>query len=196
MAQPDLLADAGVKKERAKSSHPEASLQVSVKKWCRECIAIAHKFKAFERSKNSFTPGAKVGRHFWEANKGVEKGTLDTCVIIEGGAHHWIELKAPGIKIDPVDDEAQLQEIRDLTDLGVRAAWTNSVSGYAQILKEWGVPLYGLAMTRALDLDLLLKGRKMKRAGVPKKKRSDKPRTEKPTGSQLRVAHRAWSLQK
>ena len=188
----DLFA-VGAAPEKRRNKHPEANLQTQVQKWCRESIRCKHKFKAFDRSKNTRAPGSAVGRHLQEWKKGIRAGTLDTCVITEpNAAHHWIELKAPGVSIDPKEDDKQIQEIADIRALGGFADWTNSVVGYARLLEGWGVPLYGLAMVRAEDLDRLLLGRKMRTEGLlPKRKRGrGKPRALKPTQGALAVMRR------
>jgi hypothetical protein len=173
--------------QKAKRGHPEANLQTKIAQWCRESIRCRHKFKAFDRAKNSYAPGSDRGRHLYEWQKGIRRGTLDTCVITEGGVHHWIELKAPGVTIDPKEDEAQIKEIADLQALGGFAGWTNSVVGYARMLAEWSVPLHGLAMVRAEDLDRLLLAKKMKKSGkAPRSYR--KPRGAAPSRAGMKFA--------
>ena len=189
----DLLDYAPLPKEKRKHGHPEANLQTQVGKWCRECIKTPHKFKAFDRSRNSFAAGSPVGRHLFEWQKGIDKGTLDTCVIIEGGAHHWIELKAPGKVIDPRKDAAQLEEIAGLRALRIHADWTNSVQGYARLLQGWGIALYPLAMVRAEDLDRLLAGAAMRKAA--KAPRSYRPRKPPTTAAGLRFGRIRDGLQ-
>jgi hypothetical protein len=176
------------KRKRAKSAHPEANLQTKIGQWCRESIRCKHKFKAFDRSQNSRVPGSPVGRHLFEWQRGLRRGTLDTCVITAPDArHHWIELKAPGVSIDPKDDEAQIKEIADIRELGGQAGWTNSVVGYATLLAGWGVDLYPLAMIRAEDLDRLLADAKARKVG--KRPRSYRPRKAPVTAAGLRFAH-------
>jgi hypothetical protein len=159
------------------TGHPEANLQTQLVKWARECVIPPHKFKAFDRSKN------ENNRHMYEARRGVQKGTLDTCLILQGGRHIWIELKAHGVKLDPKKNEAQAEEIADLVALDVAATWVNSIAAYARYLQSLGVPLRPLAFVRAEDLDLLCIGREMTRKGSAP--RSYKPRSSKARSKSL-----------
>src|ERR1700722_13855901 len=188
----DLFPTSEAPTTKPKRGHPEANLQTKIAQWVRECVKQKHKFKAFERSKNSHAAGATVGRHFWEWNKGVRAGTLDTCLITEPNAvHRWGELKAPGVQIDPVEDAHQIQEIADIRALGGYADWTNSVAGYAKLLIGWGVELFPLAMLRAEGMDRTLAGAKTEKIG--KRKRAYRVRKEKPSARTLKFgrAHSA-----
>jgi hypothetical protein len=184
--------------QKPRNAHPEHNLQTQIVKWVRECVVPKHKLKCYDRSKNSITKKqraqGRMGRHLFEWQRGITPGTLDTDLVTEPHAiSHRIELKAPGVKIDPVADEHQIKEIAELRELGGFADWTNSVTGYATLLRDWGVELRPLAMVRAQDLDLLLLGKKMRREGLlPKKARrsSGKPRSTKPSGAALAAMHR------
>ena len=59
-------------------------------------------------------------------------GVPDRLVVLPGGRIAFVELKAPGRKPTPL----QQNKMRELKHLGATCVWTDSKEGVDQILKE------------------------------------------------------------
>ncbi len=106
----------------------------------------------------------------------------------------WVELKAPGGR----PSEAQTIVGAAIQTAGHQWGWCNSVVGYAEMLKRWGVPLAPMAIVNAAHKDAVLASAAIRReeakTGSPSKKRTSRPRAPKPSARKLAAAQRANDL--
>lgn len=176
-----ILADTPVPR---KIGRPEHNLQVQVKKFVRDCVDSAVSvFMAFDRSRNH-----SGMQHLMEAQRGVQRGTPDTLLLVPGVPDVFCEIKAG--KNKPSDDQERLG--RAIIATGRHWFWANSVTSYMRGLQGFGVPLRPNAALVAEHLDLLLAGREAKRkSAAPKTSVSKKPRAPKPTLGRIRRVNAA-----
>ena len=154
-------------------AQPEKALQVQCVKFCRECVLTEHLFLAFDRAQKH-----SALQHVREKARGLKAGTPDVLILVPGLAI-WAELKAGRNGTSDQQDEIGAAIIAT----GHRWEVIRSVEELGAYLRRCGVALSANADLRALDLDLVLKGAAMKAAG--KAPRSYKPRTAKPTKTQI-----------
>ena len=150
----------------------EGILQRHVKLFVRDGVTAPHEFFAFDRAK-----AAGKFSHMREAGRGVRKGTPDTLLLVLGHPPLFVELKAPGGKLDA----AQLAVGEALRAVGCRWEWCTTVLSYRAILAEMGVPMAGNATVQAMHHDgavaSLIAEAELKRGDTPK---SYAPKKAKP----------------
>ena len=156
---------------------PEHSLQVQVRKWVKECVAIDYEFFAFDRSK-----AHSQMTHFFEKARGIQAGTPDTLLMPgEGYLNVWCELKAGKNKPSEIQEHVGARIIK----LGENWFWANSVVSYAEGVHKLGIPLCGGWLARAVARDVILA------AGATKSLATSKPPTKpspvkKPAAGRIR----------
>lgn len=157
-------------------AEPEHLRQKHVRLWVRENVPTPRVFVAFDRSKKQ-----SQWQHMREKARGLRKGTADTCLQVLGLPAMWVEMKAPGKK--PDDDQRQFGA--DVVEAGALWDWTDSVVGYATIIRGWGVKLGPLAMLSAEDHDRQIAAMEIRaeesKTGKPSPKRVSKPRAPRPS---------------
>ena len=157
-------------------SGPEHRLQLRVKKFVASAVTAPHRFASHDRGQNSYGPSG-MGRHFFEAQRGVKSGEPDTSLTVGGKTIHC-ELKAPGGKLS----ENQSREGAAIRAAGGIWSWTDSVTGYGAILVANDVPLAVNWTVQAMHHDAMLAASAAKKP-APKK---SKARAEKPTLTAIR----------
>lgn len=156
---------------------PEHRLQLRVKKFVASAVTAPHRFASHDRGQNSYGK-AGIGRHFWESQRGVKSGEPDTSLTVGGRTIH-VELKAPGGKLS----DNQAREGAAIQAAGGIWAWTDSVTGYGEILSANEVPLAVNWRIQGSHHDAMLAAAAAK---VPAPKKASKPRAVKPTPARIR----------
>lgn len=146
--QPDTPPDAAPQKRRRKSANPEWILGVAIHGFANVCIDAPSIFLAFDRRRT----GAMF-QHLYEAKRGIDRGTLDTCLMVLGRPDAWVELKYPPGRVEESTRDDQWMMIRRLREAGRDAGWCDSVVGYCRLLADWGIPLTAGADIKARELD-------------------------------------------
>ncbi len=154
------------------AKHPEANLQVQIKRWVRENVVAPHVFLAFDR-----TSKKSALQHIMEARKGQRSGCPDVVLLVEGAAV-WTELKAR----DGVLSALQKELHAEMDIAGFHVSVVRSVRAYADDLVARHIHLRLAALDRADALDRLLEG-PGPRLG---KKAPGKPRVLKLTAAMVR----------
>jgi hypothetical protein len=172
------------------SAHPEHDLQVKIKQWTGENVPRPHFFFATDRRQKS----AQFS-HNREKMRGHVPGTPDTFLLLPGFPTIAIELKAKGKSV--IDGSNQ-----EIVGDAIRAAghlwgWCDTVVGYYELLRSFGVQMGDYAAIKAESHDRVLLGAAIRReeakTGVPAKARSYKPRAVKPSARALKkVAQGRW----
>lgn len=170
----------------------EHTFQAMAIKLAAEVIAVPHRIRAFDRSRDQ-----SGTQHLHESGRGVRKGTPDTELICAGRSVN-VELKKPGTRhlkaYQP--SEAQKAEMRNLRAAGAYAdvAWS-----LTEVVGHWraaGVPLSAAADALAEARDRSL----MERIANPKKVRKGQGFgggriAKKPTQRALRFDRIAMGIQ-
>lgn len=172
-------------------AQPEHALQVKLSQWTRENVPQPYFFTAIDRSRKQ-----SAMQHVREKARGLVAGTPDCVLILPRLPAMWVELKAPGGR----PSEAQALVGAAIQTAGHKWGWCNSVVGYAEMLKRWGVPLSPIAILNAVHKDAILTSASIRReeskTGAPSKKRAFRPRAPKPSARALAAAQRANDLWK
>ena len=169
---------------RRRKAQPEHALQISCKKFVRDCVNAEHTFLAFDR-----TAKTSALQHVRESARGVRAGTADTLLLVKGLPPIWVELKAPGNKPSAL----QLEFAADVERVGCRWYWAASVQQCREVLFAAGVPMRPSAPLVAEHLDGLLAGAAARKAG--KAPRSYRPRKPPTTAAGLRFGRIRDGLQ-
>lgn len=157
------------------TGHPEQNLQIKINQWVRENVPHPHMFFSVDRSK----AGGKFS-HARQKMAGHVRGTPDTVLMFPGLPAIAIELKVPGKRPDPYQEEVG----KVIQTSGHYWGWCTSVAGYRLLLVSFGVPLGAMSLLHAEHHDLVLQGGEIKReeakSGAPSKKRSPARRKVEP----------------
>lgn len=154
---------------------PEHALQVQIKKWTRENVFAPHVFLGFDRAAKQ-----SPFQHIREKARGVEGGTPDVVLLVEGAAV-WVELKAGKNGLS----EHQVELHTRMASAGFAVGVCRTVEEYARELHARNVLLRPGAFERAQGADRTL----AVAAAVPKvPPRASKPRAARATKGALRVA--------
>jgi hypothetical protein len=164
------------------SAYPESDLQTKIKQWTGENVLRPHFFFAVDRRQKS----AQFS-HSREKMRGHVSGTPDTVLLVPGFPAITVELKAKGKKPEPGGDQEKVGAV--IRQCGHHWDWTDTVTGYFQILRDIGVPMGNRAVLSAEAKDAILEGAAIKReeakTGVVSKRRYA-PVKAKPSKAHLR----------
>lgn len=172
------------------SAHPEHDLQTKIKQWVGENVPHPHFFFAVDRRQKS----AQFS-HSREKMRGHVPGTPDTVLLFPGLPAITVELKAKGKAV--IEGGSQDKVGAVIQKCGHLWAWCDTVVGYYEILRRFGIPMGNYAGVAAESKDGVLEGAAIEReeakTGVPSKKRFYKPRAAKPSKKHLAmVASGRW----
>jgi hypothetical protein len=144
----------------------EHILQVKLRKWVRDAVAVPHVFLAFDSAKQ-----ATMNQRAREASRGVATGTPDCVLHIDGVPPIYCELKAPGNKPTPAQEYMGVR----LMEAGCFWSWLSSIEDYRLWMVALGVPL----QTNAEYLALIADGQVWTAIARAEAKRPAKPRGTK-----------------
>lgn len=138
---------------RKKRTYPEEELQMALVHW----FGLAYPEIAMDlhHSPNGGSRSAKECIDKWGRPRrfspegarfkklGVKEGWLDLQLPIPSPPYHgfFLELKAPGKKIDPVKDVEQIRRIERLRDYGHFATWTSDFEVAMMMFVKYLLPL-------------------------------------------------------